>query len=64
MGFGLDLKDQPAPVVSMAPTLTYKATDGTELAVDEQSPATGRERAIARGLLLHALSLLDTADRT
>jgi hypothetical protein len=64
MGFGVDLdRDKPAPAASSAPALTYRATDGTELPVDERAPSTARERALARGLLLHALSLLDAADR-
>lgn len=56
MGFGVDLdRDKPAPAASSAPALTYQATDGIEVPVDERAPA--------RGLLLHALALLDAADR-
>jgi hypothetical protein len=63
MGFGLDLRGPADPVVSVAPALTYRTTTGVELAVDEQPPGTARERALARGLLLHALALVDAADR-
>ncbi|NJP42295.1 hypothetical protein [Actinacidiphila epipremni] len=63
MGFGLPLRGPVEPEVSTAPTLTYRATNGDEVQVDEQAPTAARERAIARGLLLHALSLIDAADR-
>lgn len=63
MGFSIELRSPAEPEVSTAPALTYRATDGTELPVDERAPGTARERALARGLLLHALSLLDAADR-
>lgn len=65
MGFGIDLdREKPAPTAAEAPVLTYKATDGTTVAIDETAPGTARERAIARGLLLHSLGLLEAADRT
>jgi hypothetical protein len=63
MGFGLDLRGPGDPEVSVAPELTYRTTTGTELDIADRAPATGRERALARGLLLHALGLLDAADR-
>jgi len=63
MGFGLELREGEPPEVSVAPALTYRATDGTELAIDEHPPGTPRERALARGLLVHALGLLDAADQ-
>lgn len=62
MAFGLELRG-PQPEVSIAPALTYRATDGDTVPVDERAPGTARERALARGLLLHALALLDAADR-
>lgn len=63
MGFGIELREPAEPAVSVAPALTYRATDGTELAIDERPPRTPRERALARGLLHHALGLLDAADQ-
>ncbi|MFI0894870.1 hypothetical protein [Streptomyces sp. NPDC020983] len=63
MGFGLPLRGPAEPEVSTAPTLTYRTTTGDEVVVDERAPGTARERALARGLLLHALSLIDAADR-
>jgi hypothetical protein len=63
MGFGLELRGPAEPEVSTAPSLTYRATNGDVVPVDERAPTAARERALARGLLLHALSLLDAADR-
>jgi hypothetical protein len=63
MGFGLELREPAEPEVSTAPELTYQTTTGDTVPIDERAPSSARERALARGLLLHALSLIDAADR-
>lgn len=63
MTFGLPLRTDPPPAVSAEPTLTYRTTSGTDMRLDERAPGDRRERALARGLVLHALHLLDTADQ-
>lgn len=62
MTFGLPLPDdRPAPAGS-GPGITYQHTDGaTTCRADEQPPNGARERAVCRALLVHAITLIDSA---
>jgi hypothetical protein len=48
-----------------APALVFISRDGSQVSVelvDQAAPVDPRARAICRALLLHALTLLDTAE--
>lgn len=51
--------------LDQGPSLVYAHTDRSGVtAIDRMAPSDARERAVCRGLLQHALALLDASEPT